>query len=141
MEMYLRIAPELHLKQLVIGGFDRVFEVGRQFRNEGVDSTHNPEFTTCEFYMAYADCADLMGLTEQMLGAVAANVAGSTKFSYPMHDSGGRRREVVFDFGDPFKRIEYLPTIQAAVGKELPAPKEVYNDDPKARYVRYVMYR
>ena len=135
LEMYLRIAPELHLKQLVIGGFDRVFEVGRQFRNEGVDSTHNPEFTTCEFYMAYADCADLMNLTEQMLGVVAANVTGSTKFSYPMHDGGGRRREMVFDFGEPFKRVGFLPAIQTFIGKELPAPEEVYKDEPKARYV------
>ena len=64
--MFLRIAPELHLKQLVVGGLDRVFELGRQFRNEGVDPTHNPEFTTCEFYMAYADRADVMDMTEQM---------------------------------------------------------------------------
>lgn len=60
MDMYMRIAPELYLKQLVIGGLERVYEIGRQFRNEGIDLTHNPEFTTCEFYMAYADYNDLM---------------------------------------------------------------------------------
>ena len=65
-DMFLRIAPELHLKQLVVGGFDRVFELGRQFRNEGIDATHNPEFTTCEFYIAFADRRDLMDMTEQM---------------------------------------------------------------------------
>jgi lysyl-tRNA synthetase class 2 len=69
MDLYMRIAPELHLKQLVIGGLDRVYEIGKQFRNEGIDLTHNPEFTTCEFYMAYADYNDLMELTETMLSS------------------------------------------------------------------------
>jgi lysyl-tRNA synthetase, class II len=62
-DMFMRIAPELYLKQLVIGGLDRVYELGRQFRNEGMDMTHNPEFTTCEFYMAYADYNDLMDVS------------------------------------------------------------------------------
>lgn len=61
--MYLRIAPELQLKQLIVGGFDRVFEIGKQFRNEGISHKHNPEFTTCEFYMAYANYKDVMSLT------------------------------------------------------------------------------
>lgn len=61
--MFMRIAPELYLKQLVIGGLERVYEVGRQFRNEGIDLTHNPEFTTCEFYMAYADYNDLLDVS------------------------------------------------------------------------------
>jgi lysyl-tRNA synthetase class 2 len=69
MDLYMRIAPELHLKQLVIGGLDRVYEIGKQFRNEGIDLTHSPEFTTCEFYMAYADYNDLMELTETMLSS------------------------------------------------------------------------
>ena len=67
MKLYMRIAPELYLKELVVGGLDRVYEIGKQFRNEGIDLTHNPEFTTCEFYMAYADYNDLMDLTEKML--------------------------------------------------------------------------
>ena len=67
MRLYMRIAPELYLKELVVGGLDRVYEIGKQFRNEGIDLTHNPEFTTCEFYMAFADYNDLMALTEQML--------------------------------------------------------------------------
>lgn len=72
MKLFMRIAPELFLKQLVVGGLDRVYEIGKQFRNEGIDLTHNPEFTTCEFYMAYADYNDLMRLTEEMLSGQTA---------------------------------------------------------------------
>jgi lysyl-tRNA synthetase class 2 len=67
MKLYMRIAPELYLKQLIVGGLDRVFEVGKQFRNESIDLTHNPEFTTCELYWAYADYEDLMVMTEEFL--------------------------------------------------------------------------
>jgi len=67
MRLFMRIAPELYLKKLVVGGLNRVYEIGKQFRNEGIDLTHNPEFTTCEFYMAYQDYYDLMEITENML--------------------------------------------------------------------------
>jgi len=69
-ELFLRIAPELFLKQLVIGGYDRVFEIGKVFRNEGIDATHNPEFTMCEFYQAYADYNSLMDTTEEMVSDI-----------------------------------------------------------------------
>jgi lysyl-tRNA synthetase class 2 len=82
MDLYLRIAPELYLKRLVVGGFERVFEINRNFRNEGVSTQHNPEFTMLEFYQAYATYSDLMDLTEELITEVAVAVNGSTTFSY-----------------------------------------------------------
>jgi lysyl-tRNA synthetase, class II len=81
-DLYLRIAPELYLKRLVVGGLDRVYEINRNFRNEGIDSQHNPEFTMLEFYQAYADYHDMMTLTEEMLAQVARDVTGSAKVTY-----------------------------------------------------------
>jgi lysyl-tRNA synthetase, class II len=81
-DLYLRISFELYLKRLLVGGFERVYEIGRDFRNEGVDRTHNPEFTMLEFYMAYADYQSVMALTEQMVTTVAQQVLGSLKFDY-----------------------------------------------------------
>jgi len=94
--MFLRIAPELNLKRLVVGGFERVFEINRSFRNEGVSTRHNPEFTMIEFYQAYADYIDLMNLTEDMLRSITENVLGSSVVNYG---------EEVFDFGKPFIRM------------------------------------
>jgi lysyl-tRNA synthetase class 2 len=82
MDLYLRIAPELYLKRLVVGGFERVFEINRNFRNEGISTQHNPEFTMLEFYQAYATYTDLMALTEQLFAKVAHAVIGSTQISY-----------------------------------------------------------
>lgn len=82
MDLYLRIAPELYLKRLVVGGFERVFEINRNFRNEGISTQHNPEFTMLEFYQAYATYADLMELTEQLVASVARAIIGSTTISY-----------------------------------------------------------
>ncbi|MGD8290768.1 MAG: lysine--tRNA ligase [Desulfobacterales bacterium] len=86
MNLYLRIAPELYLKRLVVGGFERVFEINRNFRNEGVSTQHNPEFTMVEFYQAYATYIDLMDLTEQLLAGVARAVNGSAKIRYQGQD-------------------------------------------------------
>jgi lysyl-tRNA synthetase class 2 len=94
--MYLRIAPELNLKRLVVGGFERVFEINRSFRNEGVSTRHNPEFTMIEFYQAYADYIDLMNLTEDMLRTITENVLGSSVVKYGDQE---------FDFGQPFIRL------------------------------------
>ena len=109
-EMYLRVAPELNLKRLVVGGFERVFEINRNFRNEGMSTKHSPEFTMLEFYWAYADYNDLMQLTEDMLKAVTEAVIGSTEFTY---------KNEVIDFGKPFRRmtmseaiVEFNPDVQ-----------------------------
>lgn len=81
MDLFMRIAPELYHKMLVVGGFDRVYEIGKQFRNEGIDLTHNPEFTTCEFYMAYADYQDLISITECLLSGMVHHIHGTYKVS------------------------------------------------------------
>ena len=102
MELYLRIAPELYLKRLVVGGFERVFEINRNFRNEGLSTRHNPEFTMIEFYQAYADYHDLMDLTEAMLRHVAQEVLGTTTLEY---------RGEQFHFGEPFRRMTVKESI------------------------------
>ncbi len=102
-DMYLRIAPELYLKRLVVGGFDRVFEVNRNFRNEGLSPRHNPEFTMMEFYMAYADYRDLMDLTEEMLSTVAMEVLGSTSMPYG---------DETVEFGGTYPRMSMLEAIK-----------------------------
>lgn len=79
MKLFMRIAPELYLKMLIVGGLERVYEIGKQFRNEGIDLTHNPEFTTCEFYWAYQDYNDLMDETEKMLSEMVLKLKGSYK--------------------------------------------------------------
>ncbi|MBA2654160.1 MAG: lysine--tRNA ligase [Gammaproteobacteria bacterium] len=96
MELYLRIAPELYLKRLVVGGFERVFEINRNFRNEGISTRHNPEFTMIEFYQAYADYNDLMNLTEEMIRFIAQKVLGTTAVTY---------QGKIYDFGKPFLRM------------------------------------
>lgn len=110
--LYLRIAPELYLKRLVVGGFERVFEINRNFRNEGLSTQHNPEFTMLEFYQAYADYHDLMNLTEDMFKHIAQTVAGKLQFAY---------QDVALDFSKPFARItlknailQFNPTLQEA---------------------------
>ncbi len=95
-DMYLRIAPELYLKRLVVGGFERVFELNRNFRNEGVSVRHNPEFTMLEYYQAYADYHDLMDNTEELLRKLALDILGTTVVPYGEYE---------FDFGKPFERI------------------------------------
>jgi len=106
MDMYLRIAPELYLKRLVVGGFERVYEINRNFRNEGLSTRHNPEFTMLEFYQAYADYRDLMDLTEHMLRQLAQDVLGSTQVRNTRGDE-----QVVYDFGQSFARLSVFDSI------------------------------
>ena len=103
MPLYLRIAPELYLKRLVVGGFEKVFEINRNFRNEGISTRHNPEFTMLEFYEAYADYRDLMDLTEALLREVALRVCGTTSIVY---------QGETIDLGQPFARMTMAEAIR-----------------------------
>jgi lysyl-tRNA synthetase class 2 len=101
-DLYLRIAPELYLKRLVVGGFERVYEINRNFRNEGVSTIHNPEFTMLEFYMAYADYQDLLPFTEELITGAAQETLGSLKLAYQGHE---------IDLTPPWKRLNYVDAI------------------------------
>lgn len=116
MTLYLRIAPELYLKRLVVGGFERVYEINRNFRNEGISTQHNPEFTMLEFYMAYHDYHDLMNLTEDLFKTLALQVLGQTTIHYQGYD---------LDFAKPFKRL----TLKASILEHNPSIQEAQLDD------------
>ncbi len=96
LDMYLRIAPELYLKRLVVGGFERVYEINRNFRNEGLSTRHNPEFTMLELYQAYADYRDLMDLVERLFQGLADTLLGTRQRELPGRD---------YDFGSTFRRV------------------------------------
>ena len=110
MDLYLRIAPELYLKKLVVGGFDRVFEIGRNFRNEGIDKNHNPEFTGLEAYQAYADYNDMADLIEDLVRFIANDVLGTTKFNVGEHE---------VDVAKPFRRESIINLIKEKTGIDL----------------------
>jgi lysyl-tRNA synthetase class 2 len=110
-DMYLRIAPELFLKRLVVGGFERVFEINRNFRNEGLSTRHNPEFTMVEFYQAYADYNDLMDLTEDMLRTITQKVLGTTTVANTRTLADGTEETIEYDFGKPFERLTVVDAI------------------------------
>src|SRR5207247_8089987 len=116
MELFLRVAPELYLKRLVVGGFEKVFEINRNFRNEGISTRHNPEFTMLEFYEAYRDYRHLMGFTQELLRDLAQRVLGTTQIRYGEH---------TIELGKPFERL----TIDQALRKYAPEYAKVA--DPK----------
>ena len=107
LQMYLRIAPELNLKRLIVGGFDKVFEIGKNFRNEGMDIKHNPEFTNMELYAAYEDYHDMMNLTEELISTVAKNVLGTTQITY---------QGEAIDLTPGWKRITMIDAIKQVTG-------------------------
>ncbi|KAJ8679936.1 hypothetical protein QAD02_015723 [Eretmocerus hayati] len=127
MDLYMRIAPELYHKMLVVGGIDRVYEIGRQFRNEGIDMTHNPEFTTCEFYMAYADYNDLMTITETLVSGMVKYIHGSYKVKY--HPEGEEGEEVEIDFSPPFKRVSMVKNLEEVLKVKFPKTTEFYSPE------------
>ena len=107
LQMYLRIAPELNLKRLIVGGIDKVFEIGKNFRNEGMDIKHNPEFTNMEFYSAYEDYNDMMNISEELISTVAKNVLGTTKITY---------EGMEIDLTPGWKRISMIDAIKEVTG-------------------------
>lgn len=118
MKLFMRIAPELYLKELVVGGLDRVYEIGKQFRNEGIDLTHNPEFTTCEFYMAFADYNDLMELTEKMLSGMVKELTGGYVIKY--HANGLDKDPIEIDFTPPFRRLDMIDELEKMANLSIP---------------------
>jgi len=130
MDLYMRVAPELYHKMLVVGGIDRVYEIGKQFRNEGIDMTHNPEFTTCEFYMAYADYNDLIEITEKLISGMVMAIFGSYQVTY--HPDGPEGEAQVIDFTPPFKRLRMFPDLEKILGVKLPAPDQLHTDEARA---------
>jgi len=122
LELYLRIAPELYLKRLVVGGMDKVYEINRNFRNEGIDAEHNPEFTMLEFYEAYCDYNDMMALTEELFRGVCRDLLGEEEFPYGDH---------VISLKAPFRRIKFREALAEGSGL---AP-EAFDDRP--RIIKY----
>jgi lysyl-tRNA synthetase, class II len=110
MDLYLRIADELYLKRLIVGGFDKVYEIGKDFRNEGIDRTHNPEFTQLELYQAYADYTDIMELFEEMVCKIVTQLHGEPRCTYGEHQ---------LDFSRPWKRVNYFDALKEYLGVDV----------------------
>lgn len=136
-DLFLRVAPELHLKQCVVGGMERVYEIGRVFRNEDADRSHNPEFTTCEFYAAYHTYEDLMTMTEDLVRHLALVVNGTTKVTVT---SCATKESVDIDLAQPFRRVNAYDEVQRAAGVDLPPPTEL-NTPRGMAYLSAIMLR
>jgi lysyl-tRNA synthetase class 2 len=121
-ELFLRVAPELYLKQLVIGGMEKVFEIGKNFRNESIDYNHNPEFSAVEFYWAYADYNDVMTLTEDLLSKMVQEICGSQKIVMKARD--GVSKDVEIDFATPWRRISIIDELEKKTSRKFPEDLE-----------------
>ncbi|EPQ29433.1 uncharacterized protein PFL1_03188 [Pseudozyma flocculosa PF-1] len=132
LDLFMRIAPELYLKELVVGGLDRVYEIGRVFRNESIDQTHNPEFSICEFYMAYADMYDLMEITESMISGLVKAVTGGYKIKYHPDGKdveGGREFEI--DFSTPWKRFDMIGELEKQLNVKFPPADQLHTEETR----------
>jgi lysyl-tRNA synthetase class 2 len=125
MDLFMRVAPELYLKMLVVGGLERVYEIGRQFRNEGIDLTHNPEFTTCEFYWAYADYYDLIDVTEDLVSGMVKQLTGGYKTKF--HTQGGEVYEVNWE--KPWKKIDMMTELEEKTGEKFPPGDQLHTQE------------
>lgn len=132
-DMYMRVAPELSLKMLVVGGLDRVYEIGKNFRNEGIDLTHNPEFTACEFYAAYWDYNDLIDFTEKLFSELVSKLVGGLKVSYHpegrVDSNGNPGRSAEIDFTPPYRRISMVSELQTKLRSVLRDPNLTFPEN------------
>lgn len=130
LDLFLRVAPELYHKMLIVGGLDRVYEIGRQFRNESIDLTHNPEFTTLEAYIAYVDYNDVMNMMEELLSGLVHSLFGTYKVKY--HPNGREHESDVMeiDFTPPFRRVDMMGELEKLLETKLPEPKDL--DTPES---------
>lgn len=132
--LYMRIAPELYLKQLIVGGYNRVYELGKQFRNEGIDLTHNPEFTTCEYYEAYQDVYDVMEKTEELVSSLVKHVTGSLETTFTTQS--GETYHV--NWAKPWPRVDMIPALEAACGEKFP-PGETLESAETTEFLKRVL--
>lgn len=126
-DLFMRVAPELYLKMLVVGGIDKVYELGKQFRNEGADLTHNPEFTTCEFYEAYADVYDVMKRTEELVSGLVKEITGSYKTVFHPDPEKDEKYEVNWEA--PWHRIDMIPALEEATGEKFPPGEQLHTPE------------
>ncbi|PWN25626.1 lysyl-tRNA synthetase [Jaminaea rosea] len=132
LDLFMRVAPELYLKECVVGGLDRVYEIGRVFRNESIDQTHNPEFSICEFYMAYADMHDLMDITESMISGLVKAVTGGYKIKYhPDGKDDPNGREFEIDFSTPWKRFDMIKELESKLNVTFPAADKLHTEEAR----------
>lgn len=129
LDLFMRVAPELYLKRLVVGGMDRVYEIGKNFRNEGIDMTHNPEFTCCEFYMAYADYKDLMQMTEEMVSSMVKMIHGT----YIVKFKPDEATDYTMDFTPPWKRLNIQEELEKLFPGKMPQPTELHTEEARSK--------